>query len=91
MTKATAPEPGLSLSHARMMVCLEAAWEIDALARALPGQVPNIEECMAAGHVVRGISGRLLRLAFVLMSGLGDDAQPTAKLEKVITFDGGQG
>lgn len=91
MTKATAPEPGLSLSHARMMVCLEAAWEIDALARALPGQVPNIAECAEAGLVVRGIAGRLLRLSFVLMAGLGDDAQPTERLEKVISFDGGQG
>lgn len=91
MTDTKAADPELTLSHARKMVCLEAAWEIDALARALPGQVPNIAECAEAGLVVRGIAGRLLRLAFVLMSGLDEDDEPTGTLEKVITFDGGQG
>lgn len=89
MSKAATNGEGVTLSEPRMMACLEAAWELDALARVLPGLVPRDDQGMHLA--VRGVAGRLLRLAHVLMSGLGDDAEPTEKLERIISFDGGQG
>ena len=84
---------GVVLSKRRMDACLEAAWEIDALARILPDQVPNIEECHGAHHVVRGIAGRLLRLTSLLMSGIGEggDDSDIEALERIVSFEKGQG
>lgn len=79
------------LSYDRVLVCLEAAWELDALARVLPGLVPNVEEAHGAYHAVRGIAGRFLRLSSVLMSGLDDEGAPTSGLERVIHLQEGQG
>lgn len=90
MSEATTERPGVTLSHDRKLVCLEAAWEIDALARILPNLVPCEEEDKGR-MAVRGVAGRLLRLAFVLMNGIDDEQQPTEKLEKIISLDGGQG
>ena len=63
------------LSQARLDVCLSATWEIDALARILPEQVPNTGDTANARLVIRGIAGRLLRLTSVLMSGLGEEEE----------------
>lgn len=79
------------LSYDRVLVCLEVAWELDALARVLPGLVPNVGEAHGAYHAVRGIAGRFLRLSSVLMSGLGDEAVPTSELERVVHLQEGQG
>jgi hypothetical protein len=84
---------GVTLSERRMMACLEAAWEIDALARILPDQVPDIDECQGARLVVRGIAGRLLRLTSLLMSGIGEggvDGDIEA-LERIVSLSKGQG
>lgn len=91
MTDAITERPGVTLSHARQLACLQAAWELDALARILPGQVPNEADCNGPHFVVRGIAGRMLRLSKVLMDGLGDDLQTTEKLERIISLDRGQG
>ena len=90
MTEANTERPGVTLSHARKLVCLEAVWEIDALARILPGLLPDDEEDNGR-LAVRGVAGRLLRLAFVVMNGIDDEMQPTEKLEKIISLDSGQG
>ena len=84
---------GVTLSERRMMACLEAAWEIDALARILPDQIPDIEECRSAHLVVRGIAGRLLRLTSLLMSGIGEggDDGDIEVLERIVSFEKGQG
>ena len=84
---------GVTLSKRRMDACLEAAWEINALARILPDQVPNIDECRGAHHVVRGISGRLLRLSSLLMSGIGEGGNDSdiEALERIVSFEKGQG
>ena len=92
VTEHTTTDSGdVTLSCARKLACLEAAWELDALARILPGHVPNVDECFGAHHIVRGIAGRMLRLSKVLMDGLGDDCQPTERLEHIISLDSGQG
>ena len=73
----------------RMHLCLEAAWEIDKLARIMPGLVPLDED---QGHlVVRGLCGRMLRLTSFLMNGLGDKSVPNEDMEKILYFELGQG
>lgn len=92
-TTTTTESGGVTLSERRMKVCLEAAWEIDALARILPEQVPIIDGCHGAHHVVRGIAGRLLRLSSLLMSGIGEcgDDSDIEALERIVSFEKGQG
>ena len=79
------------MDDARQTLCLEAAWEIDALARLLPELVPITGENDGAHFVVRGVAGRLLRLSHVLMGALGDAMETTDELAQVISLDGGQG
>jgi hypothetical protein len=82
----------VSMNEQRQMVCLQAAWEIDAIARALPGLVPELEDDHQNPHLlVRAMAGRLLRLSKALMGALGDDVETTERLERIVTLDGGQG
>ena len=81
----------VKMDDPRQMLCLEAAWEIEALSRVLPVLVPNDAENNGAHFVVRALAGRLLRLSHVLMGALGDNAETTDELARVITLDGGLG
>lgn len=90
--------PGVSLDEDRQLLCLEAVWELDALARTLPHMVPapqNFEdytdECMRMGYLLRAAAGRMLRLTSVLMSCIGDDIDTTADLANVVLLTKGQG
>lgn len=74
----------VTLGKDRHTVCLEAAWELEALAFLLPGLVPNIDEAHGAYHAVRGISGRLVVLSNILMAALGDEAEKTKRLERKV-------
>lgn len=76
--------PSVTLSGKRHRVCLEVAWELDALARLLPDLVPNIEEAHGAHHAVRGIAGRFLRLAEALMGAMDSPAYLDEHLEQII-------
>jgi len=87
---AEAASETVTLTQARMRACLEAAWEIDALARVLPDLVPMNDES-SPHFVVRGMAGRLLRLAHVVMSGVSDESVSTEKLEAIIHLERGQG
>lgn len=79
----------LILEERRRMACLQAAWEVDAIARALPGMVNRDEHF---GHLqVRAMAGRLLRLSSVIIFGLDDGVVDTERLEHIISLDGGQG
>ena len=70
-----------TLSSDRHMVLLQAAFELEALAGILPGLVPDHEP----SHLtVRGIAGRIRSLSGVLMSGLSDDSEPVAHLEREV-------
>lgn len=78
------------LSYDRVLVCLEAAWELDALARVLPGLVPCVADGAPDPHfVVRAMAGRLLRLSGVLM-GMADN-EAADDLVNVIDLQSGQG
>lgn len=68
---------------------LQAVWELDKLARILPGLVPLDEDM--AHYAVKGVSGRIVRLASALMSGLSGEADE-ADIKRIINFDDvGQG
>jgi hypothetical protein len=78
----TNEDGSITLSEQRLLVCLEAAWELDALTVLLPSIVSNAVEIHDAYHSVRGIAGRIKALASVLMSGLSDEAETTEILER---------
>ena len=82
MCLTTAKNEAVTLSKSRHLVCLEVAWELEALALLLPNLVPNVDEAHGAHHAVRGIAGRFVELSNVLMSALGDDAETTEDLER---------
>jgi|GEM_PF-2005629 hypothetical protein len=86
----------VEVNERRRMVCLQATWEIDAIARALPGLVPDGDEespehSGAPRFLVRAMAGRMLRLTHVLMGALGDFIDTTEDLERIVTLNGGQG
>lgn len=81
---------GVFMSTQRQRVCLEAAWELDAVARLLPGLVPCPEDDTTPHLAVRCIAGRFVRLASLLMSGLSDSCEKTARLETMINLERGQ-
>ena len=60
----------VSLSAARHRACLEAAWEIEALARLLPDLALRDDDALPLQ--VRGVARRLGDLAGAVMSGLDD-------------------
>ena len=80
-----------SMSEQCGKLCLEVAWEIDALARALPSLVPCVADNVPADphFVVRAMCGRLLRLSGVLM-GMADN-EAADDLMRVIDLQAGQG
>ncbi len=83
-----------SMDARRHLACLRAAWEIDVIARALPGLVPSdsgCEETYAGQLLLRALAGRLLRLTHVLTSALADDAVATESLEHILDLQEGQG
>ena len=73
-----------TLSSGRLTVCLEAAWELEALASILPGLVPSTAESGPAHFAVRGIADRIRRLSCAAMSGLNDDLHPLSDLQLVV-------
>ncbi len=82
MSLHTAENGVVTLSKARHLVCMEAAWELEALAYVLPKVTTDgDEEDIQSGFVVRGIASRIVSLAHVLMSALYDDMKKTEELE----------
>lgn len=78
-----------TLSPERLNACLEAAYELEALATRLPGLVPNIEEVHGVHYLVRGMAGRIQSLSRVLMAGLSDEIETVAALQSEV-FVGGR-
>lgn len=76
--------PALDFDEARRTVCLEAAYEIEALAEVLPGLVSS-GGSDNMHRIVRGISARLLSLSGVIMSGIGDESESTKKLQRRVS------
>lgn len=71
-----------TLSAARQVVCLDASFEIERLADHLATNV--IPDHDPLHLVVRGIAGRIRSLSRVLMSGLDDELEPVAHLEREV-------
>lgn len=78
----------VTLSAARHDMCREAAHELDALVRLLP-EVVSVEGESQLHLVVRGISGRMLRLCGALMSGLDEAEVPDKELRRAVLLEGG--
>lgn len=86
MSLTTAENGAMTLGHERLLVCLEALWEIEVLAGMLPGLVP--EEVHCAHLAVRGVACRLRDLSRAVMSGLDDAVLATADLERRVLMRG---
>lgn len=80
----------VTLSELRHLVCMEAAREIDALCRTLPGLV-HVEDDHELHLVVRGIAARILRLSNTLGAGLFDEAVSVEELSRRVFLGGGGG
>lgn len=84
MTLSTAENGAVTLGKDRHSVCMEVAYELEALALVLPDLVPNVGEAPGAYHAVRGVAGRFVTLANALMAALGDDMETTQELEQKV-------
>lgn len=84
MSLTTAESGNVTLSKARQMVCLEAAWELEALASVLPTLVPFTDDDWQVNHAVRGIAGRIKSLSHVLASAVHDEVETTDALERKV-------
>lgn len=73
-----------TLSPDRLSACLEACYELEALASILPGVVPNVSQADGAHLAVRGIAHRIRRLSRVVMGGLSDDVETVKTLERAL-------
>lgn len=83
MCLATHADGSATLSKERLLVCMDASWELDALATLLP--TVTIDDTPAStnvGYKVRCIASRIRELAIVISSGLDDDMEKTSNLER---------
>lgn len=71
----------VTLSKARHLVCLEAAFELESLAYVLPGLITDEDDDNGARYAVRGVAGRILQLSKSLMAGLSDKVAETVELQ----------
>lgn len=79
-----APDAPITLSPTRRRACLEAAWEIEALALLLP-KIELTEQPVAALQL-RGVAARLAQLAGVVMSGLDDATVGEGDLQRLVNL-----
>lgn len=79
-----APDTPITLSPVRKRACLEAAWEIEAMAALLP--TLDLAEQPVAALQLRGVAARLAQLAGVVMSGLDDDMTDESDLWRQLSI-----
>lgn len=72
----------LSLDRERQLVCLEALWEIEAIARALPFIEFDDENSNSSELVLRGLAARLITLSCAAMSGVEEGSVTTSDLNR---------
>ena len=70
------------MDKARRLVCLDATWEIDALARLLPTLVKFNGKSPEEFLQVRGIGARLQSLSTLLAKACCDQSETTAALRE---------
>lgn len=78
-------ETHTEISNDRLMVALEASWEIEKLSGALLANVPRDDD--GEFLVTRGINARIQDLSRAIMSTLSDRIDPTCRLNQVVTRD----
>lgn len=71
----------VTLGKTRHLLCLEIAFELEALAYVLPGLIKEEDDDAGARYAVRGLAGRILQLSKSLVAGLSDEVANTAKLQ----------
>lgn len=76
----------IELEQGKIDQCMDAIFELDKLARVLPGMVPIDEDQVY--YAVRGIAGRMLRLTGVLMSALQNDEMTEGQMESILSLSG---
>jgi len=79
-------DESVALSVERSYLCLEATWEISALARALPDLIPDTDENMDTRLLVCGLAARIEQLSDAVMGGINDQLEPIAKLQRIVTL-----
>ena len=73
MSLTTSENGSVTMEKARHDVCLQAAWELDAIATMLSDAVENTDQDAFASMLrVRCLAGRVRELANALMAGLYD-------------------
>lgn len=83
MSLTTTENGAVTLGKDRHGVCLQVAYELEALAYVLPAVTTNCTpESLQSGFVVRGIASRFLTLASVLLSALDDKGEETPALKR---------
>ena len=81
MSLTTNADDSVTSSEKRNRVCLEAAWELEALSELLTNvAMHGALETSTQGYQVRCISYRVKSLAQILMSGLSDEVAPLMTL-----------
>jgi hypothetical protein len=80
------------VNGARRDLCLQCAHELDDIASALPGLIPNVK---GGGHTLaKALASRMLRLTSALMSALDEDRVTDNEIHQIVNFhlfDGGLG
>lgn len=83
MDLTTAENGDVTLSKDRHGVCMEIAWELEALAYTLPQVTSNSDiSGLNSGFVVRGIAGRYVTLSNALLQALFDDGVKTDAISR---------
>ena len=73
----------ITLTEARAHVLLQATWEIDALALAMPDLIEVTDDKSSRlHHLVRGMAARIIQLNGAILSGIGDDLVPLKTIHK---------
>ena len=87
MSLTTNTNGSTTLSEKRHLVCLEAAWELDAVAEMLLTiNGDGTPEETNAGYKTRCVVSRLKELSSVLSSGLSDEDEETSDLERKLNL-----
>jgi hypothetical protein len=80
----------MQIEENRIRLLMDAVYELDKMARILPGLVPLDEG--QDHYAVRCIAGRMLRLTHVLMGGLDDGQITDERMLAILSLEGsGQG
>lgn len=77
-------ESQVSMSHGRKMACMEAAWEVEALALLL--MQLDMEDGLLGPLQLRGVAVRIAQLAGVVMAGLDDEVVQERDLRRKLFF-----